>query len=379
MQDRVNKPDFSTAVDYHYGGFPPENVDTARLMDPLAEAAAAIARYDQMLKGLHNSELLLAPLQRQEAVISSRMEGTVSTLDEVLEYEADREDGDMPASATFRQEAIEVHLYAQALRLAQKRMQEGAPLSSFLIKQAHETLLSWGRGAGTSAGQFKTRQNYLADPVRRKILFVPIAPEFLNDGMESLIKYMNDTTREVHVRTAVSHCEFEALHPFEDGNGRIGRMLITLMLWHYKVISAPHFYVSAYFEQNRDEYIDRMREVSRTKEWTDWIAFFLHALQYQANENLRTAERIRNLYEIMKQETHKIYPTKWSTMVLDFLFSRPIFRSDVFPEKTGIPPPTAGKIRRALVDNKMLRTIRPASGRRPALYSFEPLLRILRV
>jgi Fic family protein len=378
MKNSLNGLDFNGAVDYHYGHFPPAQLDAAKLMKPLAKAASAIARYDQMLKGMHNSEILLAPLRSQEAVISSRMEGTVSTLDEVLRYEADQEDGENTEATGVRQDAIEVALYARALRNAQQRLEEGTPLSSWLIRTAHRELLSLGRGASANPGQFKAEQNYLADKAKGKILFTPIAPQFLHDGMERLFNYINESDEEILIKTAVSHLEFEALHPFNDGNGRIGRMLITLMLWHQDVISAPHFYVSAYFEQNRDEYIDRMRYVSESHDWTNWVVFFLQGLEAQANQNLAVAEEIRTLYEHMKDRFRQKLSSQWSTAALDFLFSRPIFRNNVFTSKSRIPTATAHRFTRVLVQENLLTTIIPAAGRRPALYAFEPLLKIVR-
>lgn len=370
--------DLSEAVSYHYDKFPPEQLDAGRLIMPIASASAALARYDQMLKGMHNSEILLAPLRNQEAVVSSRMEGTVSTLDEVLRYDADQEERGGDTGGHYRNETIEVFLYGRALTAAQRSIEQGAPLASFLIKSAHRILLGFGRGAQLSPGDFKTEQNYLADRTRRKVQFIPMRPEQLQDGMDRLFHYVDDKESQILIKTAVAHLEFEALHPFKDGNGRIGRMLITLMLWKYGAISAPHFYISSYFEDRRDEYIDLMREVSRTGAWTDWIIFFLEALESQAQKNLATAERIRDLYEELKRAFPQILSSQWSTAALDFLFSRPVFRNNIFTKKSGIPETSAHRFTRILSDQGLLRTLEPASGRRPALYSFEPLLKIVR-
>ena len=368
----------SDAVEYHYGQFPPQNIDAGRLIKPLSAASSALARYDQMLKGMHNSEILLAPLRSQEAVVSSRMEGTISTLDEVLRYEADQEEDSVSGEGRYRSEAIEVYLYSRALSDAQHELQRGAPLSSFLIRAAHKVLLGFGRGAAQNPGSFKTEQNYLADRSKRKVLFIPIKPEFLNDGLEKLFSFIEGEEWEILIRTALAHVEFEALHPFKDGNGRIGRMIITLMLWKYGAISAPHFYISGYFDDRKDEYIDRMREVSESGKWTEWIIFFLQALEDQANHNLAQAEKIRDLYEALKVEFRDILSSQWSTTALDFLFSRPVFRNNVFTARSGIPTATAHRFARVLAERGLIQTIEPSSGRRPALYSFEPLLALVR-
>jgi len=180
------------------------------------------------------------------------------------------------------------------------------------------------------------------------------------------------------IRTALAHLEFEALHPFKDGNGRIGRMLITLMLWKYQAISAPHFYISGYFDERKDEYIDRMREVSAHQRWTEWISFFLEAVEQQAMKNLAQAEAIRQLYEEMKGTFRNLLSSQWSTAALDFVFSRPVFRNNVFTGNSGIPSQTAHRFARILAENGLIETLEPASGRRPALYSFEPLLDLVR-
>lgn len=370
--------DLSEAVDYHYGKFPPLKLDFSRLIGPVSRASSALARYDQMLKAMHSSDILLAPLRSQEAVISSRMEGTVSTLDEVLRLEAEQEEEGDSAQINARSEAVEVFLYSRAMKVAQSSMKEGAPLSSWLIRSSHRMLLGYGRGANLSPGEFKTDQNYLVDKLRRKVLFVPIRPEFLNDGMDALFNFINNSDLEILIRTGIAHLEFEALHPFKDGNGRIGRMIIPLMLWNARAISEPHFYISEYFENHKDEYIDRMRDVSATDAWDEWITFFLIALEAQARKNIETTERIRDLYEEMKIRFRDILSSRWTLTALDFIFTRPVFRNSFFTSKSGIPSQTAHRFSRSLLDAGLIRTVVPAAGRRPALYAFEPLLSIVR-
>ncbi len=366
------------AVDYHYGQFPPEHLDYAKLIAPLARATDALARFDQMLKNMHNSEILLAPLRNQEAVISSRMEGTVSTVDEILRYEADHEEG-AEETAAVRQEVIETILYRRALNTAVHAIEEGQPISPWLVKALHKRLLSFGRGMSKAPGEFKKEQNYLADKTKRNILFIPISPERLQDGVDQLFKYIEESEHQILLKTAISHIEFEALHPFKDGNGRIGRMLITLMLWTSEVISAPHFYISGYLEEQKELYIDSMRKVSLDGDWTSWCEFFLGALEKQAIRNLEVAENIRNLYDEMKQIFGDILASKWSVNALDFVFTNPVFRNNKFTSLSGIPSSSAARFTRILLENGLLQTVEEASGRRPALYAFEPLLTLVRV
>lgn len=370
--------DLRNAVGYHYGKFPPRSLDYENFVPQLLAATDAIARYDQMLKSMRNSEILLAPMRNQEAVISSRMEGTISTMDEILKYEADHGE-DNEVNANVRSEVIETFLYQRALRNTQRAMESGYPLSLSLVKGIHQQLLSFGRGASKSPGELKNEQNYLADKHKKSILFVPISPEKLQDGLDDLFRYMKDENHPVLVRTALTHIEFEALHPFKDGNGRIGRMLITLMMWASKTISAPHFYISSYFEDNKDLYIDTMRNVSENEAWEEWCQFFFEAVQQQAIRNLDIAENIRALYESMKSEFSDLLASKWSVVALDFIFTNPVFRNNRFTKASGIPAASAARFTRVLLDNGLLITVEDASGRRPAMYSFEPLMQLVRV
>ena len=370
--------DFTNSVQYHYEQFPPKNLDYGKIVNSLIKATDALARYDQMLKNMHNSEILLAPLRNQEAVISSRMEGTISTMDEILKFEADSEN-DSEEAKNVRSEVFETILYQRALLNAQKAMNDGYPLSQHLIKTLHQQLLSFGRGAQKAPGQYKIEQNYLADKIKQKVLFTPISPEKLNDGLEQLFEYIKESSDPILIKTALMHLEFEALHPFQDGNGRIGRMLIILLLWSSGTISEPHFYVSGYLEENKDQYIDTMRNVSENEDWESWCIFFLDAIEKQAIRNLEIAESIKNLYEEMKHVFSDTLSSKWSVNALDYIFTNPIFRNNRFTSKSGIPGPTAARFTRILLDKELLRTIEESSGRRPALYAFEPLLKLVRV
>lgn len=372
--------DFTNAVVYHYEKFPPLHLDYAKLIRPLSAAAAALARYDQMLRGMHNSEILLAPSRRQEAVISSRIEGTISTLDEVLRYEADQEDDGAATAAGYRNDTVEVFLYHRAMKRAQTAIEEGAGISEHLLRSMHGVLLGFGRGAEKSPGAFKDEQNYVVDKARRQVQFIPISPQQLPGGMERLLAFMGSEVHEPLIKTALSHVEFEALHPFKDGNGRVGRMLIPLMLWKNEIISQPHFYISTYLERMRDEYIERMRAVSSRDAWTEWCVFFLGALEDQAYENIDTAERIRRLYEDMKKLFRETLSSQWSTTALDFIFGQPVFRNNQFTnqKRHGIPRPTAARFSRLLCERGLLTTLEPAAGRKPALLSFEPLLELVR-
>lgn len=378
MSIPLNELNLENAVEYHYEKFPPDNLDYQTLINQLVKSTDALSRFDQMLKNMHNSEILLAPLRNQEAVISSRMEGTVSTMDEILKYEADyAENGEN--NLTTRSEVVETILYQRALKASQSAIENGQPLSQFLIKAAHQKLLSFGRGAAKTPGQYKTEQNYLVDKTKRNVLFIPISPIKLQEGLDNLFKYIEENSDPVLIKTSIAHIEFEALHPFKDGNGRIGRMLITLMLWSSGVISAPHFYISGYLEEYKDQYIDMMRNVSKNGDWTNWCIFFLKAVEQQAIRNLEIAENIRALYDKMKHEFSDVLASKFSVNALDYVFTNPVFRNNKFTSQSGIPSSTAARFTRVLLEKGLLSTLEEPSGRRPALYIFEPLMQLVRV
>lgn len=371
--------DTANAVLYHTGGFPPGSLDHARLLPELLAATEALARYDQALRGMHNSEIFLAPLRGQEAVISSRMEGTISTLDEILQADAEFGEDDAGAAAEYRSDVIETVLYRRALNTAQQQMEQGYPLSESLLKSIHQQLLSFGRGARKSPGAYKREQNYVGARGSREVSFVPIAPEHLAGGMEALFRLMGDERIPILLRTALAHAEFEALHPFEDGNGRVGRMLITLMLWQGHAIAAPHFYISRYFEDHKDDYIGRLRAVSAQGDWEGWCGFFFEAMRAQAVLNLQVTEGIRDCYEAMKPRFADLLASKHSVAALDYLFTRPVFSNSHFTRAAGIPPQTAARFTRVLLQEGLLQTVREAAGRRPAIYRFEPLMERVRV
>lgn len=371
--------DLKDAVHYHDGAFPPETFDYERLLGPLEEAAASLARYDAKMSGMVNSELFLAPLRRQDAVTSSRMEGTISTIEDLYRLEAEEDAGSTDPYREARHDDVETLLYSRALQNAQQALTDGTPLGEHLIRAAHQQLLSIGRGARKRPGSYKVEQNFIGDERRAKIYYVPIAPEHLEPAIAALVRFMNEGTMRPLIRTAIAHVEFEALHPFEDGNGRIGRMLITLMLWKLGVLSQPNFFVSGYFEAHKEEYVERMRAVSASGDWTGWVVFFLHAMHEQATLNVRTADAIFSLHSEMRERFREVLNSQFHDQALDFVFASPVFRNDRFVDRSGIPATSARLLSRRLVDAGLLRTLQPAAGRRAALYAFDPLLDLLKV
>jgi cell filamentation protein, protein adenylyltransferase len=367
--------DCSKAVSYHYGGFPPPNISLDKVFEPFAEALQQLTRYDERLRHIPNSELLLAPLRQRDAVVSSRMEGTISTLEEVLRLEASTSAN--RTEGTARNDTIEVALYARALRQAEGQISAGYEISEHLIVSAHQTLLSFGRGAEKSPGQYKSKQNYVGDRRQRRVDFIPISPERLHQGMSDLIKFIGKNEQHPLIKAALVHAEFEALHPFEDGNGRVGRMLIPLMLWQQEMLSAPHFFVSDYFEKNKDEYIDRLRNVSEVGDWDNWCSFFLSGLASQAVANVDIVTRVQNHYEEMKGRFRAILRSQYFEASVDYMFANPVFWNNHFVDTAHGPASTLRNFTPRLVQEGLLEVLVVPSGRAPGLYAFPSLLRIL--
>lgn len=363
------------AVQYHLGRFPPAELDWPQLIPLLGPASAAVARYDGTLAAIPNAAVLLSPLTTQEAVLSSRIEGTQATMGEVLEFEAE---GETPGlSEERRADIYEVLNYRAAMRMAEKMLAD-IPLSQRLIREAHKVLLSGVRGQGKAPGEYRRIPNWIGPPgcTIEQARFVPISADKLPDAMGAWEKFIHEDAADRLVQLALLHAEFEALHPFLDGNGRLGRMLVPLFMWQNGVIHRPMFYVSAFLEANRDEYYERLLAVSRDGDWTGWSKFFLSALKAQAEENQQKAGAILGLYERMKREVADLTRSQYAIHALDWIFERPIFKSSDFVASAGIPEPTAKRIVPALREAGILRVMLEASGRRAATLCFPALLNI---
>lgn len=365
-----------TTVHYHLGKFPPVALEWEQLIPLIGSANAALARYDGLLSAIPNASVLLSPLTTQEAVLSSRIEGTQATMGEVLEVEAGGEPEGM--TAPRRADAEEVLNYRRAMRITTGEL-EHRPLSQYLLRQAHAVLMEGVRGRDKGPGRYRHQQNWIGEhhcPIEQAS-FVPVPQIQLAQGMDDWEQYLLRTdVLDPLVQLALVHVEFEALHPFEDGNGRLGRMLIPLFLYSRRLLSGPHFYVSAYFEQRREEYYGRLRAVSGSGEWTAWCAFFLEALRTQAMENEGKARSVLALYEKVKLQVVDATHSQHAIRAVDFLFQTPIFKGPDFTSSAGIPRPTATRILGLLREAGLLRTLREGRGRRPGFFAFRDLLNV---
>lgn len=195
--------------------------------------------------------------------------------------------------------------------------------------------------------------------------------------MSAWEKYLHSPQPDTLVQLAIVHAEFEALHPFLDGNGRLGRMLIPLFLYERRLLSSPTFYVSAYLEAHREEYYDRLLAVSRDGDWTGWCKFFLETLSAQGTANVEKVQAILTLYKDKKTWIADQTRSPQAIRALDFIFNRPVFSASDFVSQAGIPEPTAKRIIKVLRDSGLLQVVREAAGRRPAVLAFAELINVV--
>jgi Fic family protein len=326
-----------------------------------------------MLQTLPNPSILLSPITANEAVLSSKIEGTQATLDEVLEAEAG-----LITSESRRGDIEEITNYRIAVRQAEMALEERA-LSLSLVKSVHQQLLNGVRGRDKTPGAFREDQNWIGrygDPMERA-RFVPPNPIVLLTGLDQWERYIAREDEDPILQTAIAHAQFEILHPFKDGNGRIGRMLIPLILYQRKALSRPMFYMSEYLESNRSEYYDRLLLITDQGDWHGWISFFLQAVVIQAEANLEKVRRIRDLYEETKRRVIEITHSQFAMGAVDALFSQPIISGTAFATKAGFQNRvTANNMLRQLEGEGLIKRLREGAGRTPAIYALPQLINI---
>ncbi len=343
----------------------------------IGPAHAEVARYEGMLKGLPNANVLLSPLASQEAVLSSRIEGTQTTLTELLTFEAegDLSDESTPAKADIR----EVLNYRLALYAAIDNLKE-IPLSQRLIRQTHEVLMQGVRGHNKGPGKYRRLPDtcWIGPPgsTIETARYVPCRVEELNSAMDALESYMHAGAPDTLVQLAIVHAEFEAIHPFLDGNGRMGRLIVPLFMFTKELLSSPSFYISEYLESHRDEYYDRLLAVSRDSDWNGWCAFFLTALTEQARAYQQKSQDLLTLYSELRDQVVEVIPSQYSGRALDWIFNRPIFRSVDFVNGAGIPKSTAQRLLNLFKTRGLLKELRHGGGRRSSILAFPELLNI---
>jgi len=285
----------------------------------LAETRGAVGELAGVGRLLPNPHLLINPFLRREAISSSRIEGTYATAEELSLFEA--EDSKPPSKPDIR----EVANYVRAMKYGLGRLAD-LPICSRFIRELHERLMEGVRGQEEHPGEFRTVQNAIGkrgDPIE-KARFVPPPPAEMQRGMNKLEKYIAEGNNlHIIIRTAMIHYQFETIHPFRDGNGRLGRLLASLLFCEHKLLPEPLLYLSSFFDRNNDEYRDRLLAVSQRGEWLEWVSFFLRAVQEQSRDAIARAGRLLALWERWRRETQSARSSALLPRLVDALFSTP--------------------------------------------------------
>lgn len=341
----------------------------------VGKANAALSRYDGLLEGLINPEVLLSPLILKEAEFSSRIEGTVATASDVYAQEAG-ESFDENKSSDIQ----EILNYRQAMRMSRRQIRD-RPISLHMIRELHSVLMQGVRGEDKNPVQFRATQNWIGPRgcAVEEATYVPPSPITLNGHLDALQSSIQSDYENIDpiVMAALVHAQFELIHPFDDGNGRIGRVLIPLFLTQVGSISSPSLYISEYLEMNREVYIEQLQQISNMGNWKGWIIFFLEAVIAESQKNLLVVRQVNELYERMKTEIHELTHSQNTINIVDTLFDRPIFRASHIYEQLDIERATAAQYVRQMKAGGILRELVPSSGRRAALLIFTPLMDIV--
>jgi cell filamentation protein, protein adenylyltransferase len=354
--------------------FPPLELHLEPVVALVGRANASLSRYDGLLESLVNPEVLLSPLLMKEAELSSRIEGTIATANEVYQQQA----GEVfePGKTADIQEIMN---YRHTLRQADEVI-KGRKFSLHLIRQMHEILMTGVRGANKNPGKFRDTQNWIGkkNSTIDEATYVPPPPLALNGLLETFINFVNAEHDDLDptVQTALVHAQFELIHPFDDGNGRIGRLLIPLLLTKRRSLVSPSLYISGYLESNRDTYYECLRGISAQGDWLGWIRFFLGAMINQAESNLMLVRQIIDLYEAKKNQVGELLHSDQAIHIVDMLFDSPVFRATELHERLGIQRQRAAIYIRKLKEAGVIQELRPTRGRRSALLSFEDLWQI---
>lgn len=343
------------------------------LQQMLESAVLALGRLDSIATLLSDESLFLHAYVRKEAVLSSQIEGTQSSLSDLFLYELDEAPG-VPVD-----DVREVSNYVAALNHGLQRLQDDFPLSNRLVREIHGVLLSHGRGSEKTPGEFRRSQNWIGGTRPGNAVFVPPPHTAVPDCMAELERFLHseDDGLPVLLRTGIAHVQFETIHPFLDGNGRVGRLLITLLLCHADLLRQPLLYLSLYFKEHRETYYEMLNHVRRTGDWETWLMFFLEGVQSMAEGAVLTAQRLSRMFD---NDQNKVQAqggrrTGSALRLHDALKSQPILSLPAACRKTGLSFPTASAAMELLARYGIAQEI--TGKRRNRLFVYDQYLSIL--
>ncbi len=349
---------------------PPEIEIDAEMIELLTSATKSLSALDTMSTYISNMNLFVSMYVRKEALLSSQIEGTQATLEDVL---------DPMVEKNANQNVADVINYIKATEYALERIKT-LPLCSRLIKETHEVLLGGVRGEEKNPGEFRISQNWIGaqGSSLKNARYIPPNVEDMTEAISDLEKYINsDDTLDVLIQAALIHYQFETIHPFLDGNGRVGRLLITLFLMEKKALNSPSLYISYYLKKNRIEYYDRMSEVRNKDNYEQWIKFFLRAIAESSDEAVDTIKKLSELHnKNAKLISNMGKASKNAQIIFDYLEKNPIIDTRKTSEELGISYSTVSRIIAKLEECGILKQTDNASRNR--VFAYEEYLEILR-
>lgn len=350
---------------------PPVAID-AEASRLLSDADRALGRLDGVASVLPNPDLFVAMYVRREAVLSSQIEGTQSTLEDVLQFEVDSTGRDLP------KDVEEVVNYVRALKLGLDKLQN-LPLSLRLLREIHAELLHGVRGSDREPGELRRTQNWIGAPgcTLATATFVPPPVDEMQRALADLEAFLHDDRLPLLVHCAIAHAQFETIHPFLDGNGRVGRLLIPFVLCQRGVLRLPLLYLSHYFKARRAEYYDRLQAVRDDGNWEGWLKFFLRGVYEVSHQATDTARAILDLREQHRQRiTNELGGSFAALRLLDFLFEQPLVTVNMAELHLGCSYVTANSQLQRLAGTGILREI--TGYRRNRRFRYEPYLELFK-
>ncbi|MCK4963099.1 MAG: Fic family protein [Anaerolineales bacterium] len=344
----------------------------ASMLALLSRADQALGRLDGLTQTLPNPDLFVAMYVRREAVLSSQIEGTQSTLDDVLDFELDAQGRELP------KDIEEIVNYVHAMNYGLNRLAK-LPLSQRLIREIHGELLTGVRGAERSPGEFRSSQNWIGEagaPLSKAAFVPPPVPE-MKQALNNLERFMHqEGDLPVVIHCGLVHAQFETIHPFLDGNGRVGRLLITFLLCYRGILHRPLLYLSLYLKKHRSEYYDRLMAVREDGHWEGWLEFFLRGVAETAEEATNTAHSIVNLREKHRSLIQGQDLGLNGFRLLDLLFQRPLVNVNLVKERLKVAFVTANKLINQFEDLRLLEET--TGGRRNRRYRYTTYLNLFR-
>lgn len=322
---------------FHPARVPREVEYTSEIVRLLERATAALHRLSGVGRLLPNPHLLIAPYVRLEAVLSSRIEGTQSDVADLLRFEA----GDDESVAGLHDDVREVRNYIAALDHGIGRLNDGFPLSLRLLREVHEQLMAGVRGGHATPGAFRTSQNWIGGTSPSDAAFVPPPVDAMGPALDDLEQFLHERSLPLLVQLALAHYQFEVIHPFLDGNGRLGRLLIPLVLVEREVLPRPLLYLSVYFERNRNQYYDLLMSTSRTGDIAPWLRFFMTGVAIQAADAENRTVRLVELQSAMRTELLAERATMNVVRTAELLFDTPYISATWLSQRLDVTYPTA--------------------------------------